>query len=127
MEFNHLPSTHFLAQPRPDPFQSQAAGLVDTTTLAAHDFDVDTRTGFMPPQPPIKRLPSAWEPWESALDAAMSLKLQLAEIVEEMEVEQRSVEMEKSRTWRTSVAQVCKNCIFRHTEADLSYRCRSSL
>jgi indoleamine 2,3-dioxygenase len=106
MDFNPLPSTHFLAQPRPDPFQSQAAGLVDTTTLAAHDFDVDTRTGFMPPQPPMKRLPSAWESWESALETAVSQKLQLAEIVEEMELEQRLAETDKSRTWRTSIAQV---------------------
>ncbi|XP_006459692.1 hypothetical protein AGABI2DRAFT_177539 [Agaricus bisporus var. bisporus H97] len=106
MEYNHLPSTHFLAQPRPDPFQSHAAGIVDTTTLAAHDFDVDTRTGFMPPQPPLKRLPSAWEPWESSLDAAISQRLQLAEVVEKMELEQRFAETEKSRAWRSYVAQM---------------------
>jgi len=73
-----LPLGHFLNQPRPDLVIGAAEGFVDTTTLAAHDFDVDTRTGFMPPDPPIGRLPVEWEPWETILDQAMSMKLQLA-------------------------------------------------
>ncbi len=101
----HLPSNHFLAQPRTDPLQPQPEGLVDTTTLAAHDFDVDSRTGFLPPQPPVLRLPSGWEVWESILDVAMSQKLQLAERVERMETEQRALEAEKSKSWRISVAK----------------------
>lgn len=73
-----LPPDHFLNQPRPDFVVGGADGFVDTTTLAAHDFDVDTRTGFMPPDPPISRLPIEWEPWETTLDQAMTMKLQLA-------------------------------------------------
>ncbi|KAI5985208.1 hypothetical protein EDC04DRAFT_2913939 [Pisolithus marmoratus] len=50
----NLPSVHFLSLPR-GPGASLDNGphldrIVDTTTLAAHDFDVDTRTGFMPPR-----------------------------------------------------------------------------
>lgn len=73
-----LPPDHFLNQPRPDFVVGGVDGFVDTTTLAAHDFDVDTRTGFMPPDPPISRLPIEWEPWETILDQAMTIKLQLA-------------------------------------------------
>ncbi|KAI9568150.1 Indoleamine 2,3-dioxygenase [Boletus coccyginus] len=73
-----LPLGHFLNQPRPDIVVGAAEGFVDTSTLAAHDFDVDTRTGFMPPDPPIGRLPIKWEPWETILDQGMSMKLQLA-------------------------------------------------
>lgn len=106
MDFTNLPSNHFLAQPRPDPLQSHITGLVDTTTLAAHDFDVDNRTGFMPPQPPLRRLPPTWEIWESNLDAATSQRLQLAERTQKMELQQRIVEIDKSRVWRSNVAKV---------------------
>jgi len=106
MNGKNVPSSHFLAQPRPDSSQPLPAGFVDTTTLAAHDFDVDNRTGFMPPQPPLRRLPSAWDSWETSLDQAISQRLQLAECVEELENSQMLLEMNKSNSWRYSVAQV---------------------
>jgi len=69
---------HFLALPRPDvTLGPLPRGLADTTTLAAHDFDVDNRTGFMPPQPPLTRLPSEWETWEAILDVALTKRLKL--------------------------------------------------
>ena len=52
-------------------------GLTDTTTLAAHDFDIDNRTGFLPPQPPLARLPSEWETWEVILDVAVVKRLKM--------------------------------------------------
>ena len=71
-------SQHFLALPRPDvTLGPLPRGLTDTTTLAAHDFDVDNRTGFMPPQPPLARLPSEWETWEAILDIALTKRLKL--------------------------------------------------
>jgi indoleamine 2,3-dioxygenase len=71
-------SQHFLALPRPDvTLGPLPRGLTDTTTLAAHDFDVDNRTGFMPPQPPLARLPSEWETWEAVLDSALTKRLKL--------------------------------------------------
>ncbi|KIY65594.1 Indoleamine 2,3-dioxygenase [Cylindrobasidium torrendii FP15055 ss-10] len=96
-----LPHDHFLAQPRPDAQQTSAelAGVVDTTTLAAHDFDVDNRTGFMPPQPPPARLPVDWEPWELILDEAIHRRLQLAQkpnITQE--------EMDSSAAWRANAS-----------------------
>ena len=71
-------SQHFLALPRPDVMLGPLPhGLTDTTTLAAHDFDVDNRMGFMPPQPPLTRLPSEWETWEVILDAALAKRLKM--------------------------------------------------
>lgn len=74
-----LPVTHFLSLPRPGPTAPVALipGGVDTSTLAAHDFDVDTRTGFMPPQPPLARLPAQYAVWEDLLGRAVEGKLQL--------------------------------------------------
>jgi indoleamine 2,3-dioxygenase len=107
MDFGNLPSNHFLTLPRPDPLLPLQSGLVDTTTLAAHDFDVDNRTGFMPPQPPLPRLPSTWNVWEALLDAAVSQRIQLAGRVEKMEEQQSLMEISKSRSWRDDVSQVC--------------------
>ena len=96
-----LPSEHFLNLPRPDIVIGGGDGVVDTTTLAAHDFDVDTRTGFMPPDPPIARLPKQWEPWEAVLEHATKQKLQLA-IRRDLSVE----DAEKSAAWRAQVREV---------------------
>ena len=96
-----LPSSHFLALPRPDVLVGPPAGVVDTTTLAAHDFDVDTRTGFMPPNPPLARLPSEWEPWEQLLDDAQSYRLQLGQRINITDEERA-----RSESWRARVAQV---------------------
>jgi indoleamine 2,3-dioxygenase len=96
-----LPPNHFLSLPRPDVLIGPPAGVVDTTTLAAHDFDVDTRTGFMPPDPPLARLPSQWEPWEQLLDDAQAHRLQLgskSDIIDE--------EKARSESWRARVRQV---------------------
>ncbi|KIJ10764.1 indoleamine 2,3-dioxygenase [Paxillus involutus ATCC 200175] len=93
-----LPPNHFLNLPRPDIVVGAGDGIVDTTTLAAHDFDVDTRTGFMPPDSPISRLPEEWEPWEATLDKAMSMKLQLA-----VKLGLTEHEIAQSCSWRTDV------------------------
>ena len=96
-----LPTNHFLALPRPDVLLGPPSGVVDTTTLAAHDFDVDTRTGFMPPDPPLPRLPSQWELWEQVLDDAQLHRLQLGSkpgITDE--------EKAQSESWRARISQV---------------------
>ena len=100
---HNLPPEHFLAQPRPDANAGPPTGTVDTTTLAAHDFDVDTRTGFMPPQPPLTRLPAAWEQWEALLDDATAdnRRLQLAEKPDLSEAERM-----RSAEWRARVRAV---------------------
>ncbi|KAI0661847.1 Indoleamine 2,3-dioxygenase [Cubamyces menziesii] len=98
---DHLPPNHFLNLPRPDVFAPTLVGTPDTSTLAAHDFDVDTRTGFMPPEPPLTRLPSAWEPWEAVLEDAIQNKLQLAERPD-LSDEERA----KSEQWRDRVREL---------------------
>lgn len=95
-----LPVDHFLAQPRRDAFQS-SVGAVDTTTLAAHDFDVDNRTGFMPPQPPPTALPAEWSAWEAVLSDAIQRGVQLAQ-----KVGLTQTEAESSAEWRAAVQAV---------------------
>ena len=108
---DHLPPNHFLNLPRPDVFVPTLAGTPDTSTLAAHDFDVDTRTGFMPPEPPLARLPAAWEPWETALESAITSRLRLADRPDLSEEDER-----KSESWRHSVREVSPEifCPFSH-------------
>lgn len=96
-----LPPDHFLLQPRQDFLIGVQEGHIDTSTLAAHDFDVDTRTGFMPPDPPLSRLPAQWELWETALDAAMQAKLQLS-IKRCLTVEEKN----SSESWREHVRKL---------------------
>ncbi|PWN36142.1 Indoleamine 2,3-dioxygenase [Meira miltonrushii] len=52
--------------------------MPDTSTLAAADYDVDVRSGFLPPQEPVYRLQGIEEElWETALDRARSLPLRI--------------------------------------------------
>jgi len=96
-----LDPNHFLSLPRPDILLGPPPGAPDTTTLAAHDFDVDARTGFMPPQPPLSRLPIEWEPWESTLESAVNQRLQLGDIPQ-LSLEETA----KSAAWRNHVQNV---------------------
>ncbi|KAI0649533.1 tryptophan 2,3-dioxygenase [Trametes meyenii] len=98
---DNLPPNHFLNLPRPDVFLPTLAGTPDTSTLAAHDFDVDTRTGFMPPEPPLTRLPSAWESWEAILGDAIQSKLQLAD-----KPDLSDGEKDESERWRNRVREL---------------------
>ena len=73
-----LQPMRFPPHPRPDVKSGKLShGLPDTTTIAAQDFDIDDRTGFMPPMPPLTRLPSEWETWEATLDSALAKRLKL--------------------------------------------------
>jgi indoleamine 2,3-dioxygenase len=102
-----LSPQHFLAAPRPDANVGPTPGVADTTTLAAHDFDVDTRTGFMPPEPPLARLPAEWDAWEVCLADSIRLRLQLAgkpDITAE--------ERQTSEAWRGTVRKVRRRSIY---------------
>lgn len=83
-----LPPGHFLAQravePQPildhhvdDQFalgtERHDRARPDTSSLAAADFDIDVRTGFLPPEEPvqsIQHLGNGWDSFEQALDRA---------------------------------------------------------
>ncbi|WFD35238.1 hypothetical protein MCUN1_002089 [Malassezia cuniculi] len=69
---------------------------VDNSTLAAADFDVDVRSGFLPPEPPVARLPDGMGPWEDLFDWAKRIPLQLAGQIGQ------STEKE-ARAWRAAV------------------------
>lgn len=73
----------------------------DTSTLAVDDFDIDTRTGFLPPQVPLTRLPPLWKQWEAVLDDAGRRRIQLGD-----KARISAAEQESSATWRASIAFV---------------------
>ena len=107
-EMDFLGENHFLSLPRHDLLVSTAR-VPDTTTLAAHDFDVDTRTGFLPPQAPLSRLPSAWEEWEMTLDEAISSHLQLGD-----KIDLQQTEKEASERWRERVRKVWNSHVLKN-------------
>jgi indoleamine 2,3-dioxygenase len=77
--------------------------MPDTSTLAAADFDIDVRSGFLPPQPPVSRLEGIEEElWESSLDKARALPLRIngggAWISE--------AEKKACREWRRSIREM---------------------
>lgn len=93
-----LPLSHFLSLPRPGFLESPAEGMVDTTTVAAHNFDVDTRTGFMPPS---SRLPHDWDAWERMLEDVVTRRLRLGSKVDLTERERS-----ESEDWIPCVREV---------------------
>ncbi|KAF8589343.1 Indoleamine 2,3-dioxygenase [Ramaria rubella] len=95
---NTLASRHF--QLLPFHGVSHLGIVPDTSTLAAHDFDVDVQTGFMPPQPPLRRLPELYDPWECLLDAATVQRLKLGES------DLTEQERKESEAWRRTVQEL---------------------
>ena len=77
------------------------APLLDTSTLAAHDFDVDVRSGFMPPEPPVARLPAEWDAWEDVLQAAIDARFTVGD-APDVEPE----ETDRGSQWREAVQNV---------------------
>lgn len=81
--------------------------LFSNATSTAHkDFDIDKHTGFVPARRPLVRLPSAWKEWEEARDAAVSARLQLAEVTEKADEKQRDKEKAETEKWRASIRKV---------------------
>lgn len=97
-----LPPNHFLSLPRQN--VSHLGVVPDTSTLAAHDFDVDVRTGFMPPSPPLERLPSTYSIWEQLLDDISTKRFKVGERKDLTERDR-----DASETWRRKVQQVLNN------------------
>jgi indoleamine 2,3-dioxygenase len=72
------------------------------THILAQDFEIDARTGFIPPIIPISRLPSQWEAWECALDDLKANRLQLGS-KSNLSVQDTSA----SEAWRFRIREVC--------------------
>ena len=76
-------------------------GAPDVANIAAREFDVDARSGFMAPQPPLTRLHEFWEAWEDALELALSRKLKLGSASD-----LSPAEAAESEEWRQGVRKV---------------------
>ncbi|KAL1408786.1 hypothetical protein Q8F55_005599 [Vanrija albida] len=104
-----LPPGHFLALPPTfsnDPNTSlsttshAAPGLApNVASLAAADFDVDVRTGFLPGSANVARLPAPYDVWEEALDAAAGSRVGDG-------LRLNGGREDKEMSWRTAVASL---------------------
>jgi len=104
-----LPPTHFLSIVRSPNVGSSTLGAtsvrgVDTSTVAAADFDVDSKTGFMPPKIPIGRLTGDLEVWERMRDAAVANDEPLT-----LGVYATRPQQKRSARWRKTVDSVSSN------------------
>lgn len=102
MSTSGAPPTHFLSQPR----HTRAAGprlggSFDVSTVAAADYDIDVRSGFMPPAEPIARLGDEFVVWEDVLDAAIGQMKLAPDLADASEDEKRYIDL-----WRERVRQV---------------------
>lgn len=83
--------------------QQDRTRMPDTSTLAAADFDVDVRSGFLPPEPPVSRLQGIEEEiWESALDKARVIPLRIGGGGKDVLESSR----QQSRQWRRSIREM---------------------
>lgn len=95
---------HFLDLPHNvHPDQHLDGVTPDTSTVAAHDFDVDVNTGFMPNEVPLLRIPKevsmGMQAWEDALDEGLALGMKLGDQLSQYGPE----ETEKNERWRETI------------------------
>ncbi|KAB5590317.1 hypothetical protein CTheo_6232 [Ceratobasidium theobromae] len=78
----------------------------DTSTVAAHDFDVDVNTGFMPNQAPLLRIPkevsAKLQVWEDALAEGLALNMKLGDQLAQYGPEETT----KNELWRERIRSV---------------------
>jgi indoleamine 2,3-dioxygenase len=102
-----LAPTHFLDLPhhvQPGPVLNGV--LPDTSTVAAHDFDVDVNTGFMPTETPLLRIPrqvsADMQAWEDLLSEGLALNMKLGDQLAQYGPE----ETIKNQSWRLKIRSV---------------------
>lgn len=112
-----LPPDHFLSL-RPS-FASgsvahpdSASAAPSTSTLASADFEVDTRTGFLPAEPGLLDVPARYALWESLLDRAKAGAVKINGVGEDRAV---------ADSWRREVREVRPSSLFCNTRLPPSY------
>lgn len=102
MSTSRAPPTHFLSQPRHTRALGPRPGdSFDISTVAAADYDIDVRSGFMPPAEPVARLADEFLAWEEVLDAAEGRIKLASDLADATEDEKLYVD-----SWRERVRQV---------------------
>ena len=105
MHPSSAPPTHFLSQSRHTRALGPRPGdTYDVSTVAAADYDVDVRSGFMPPREPVARLDGDFEIWEDILDVAVGRVKLSSDLADASEDEKSFV-----GKWRDRVRQVCND------------------
>ncbi|KAG8748248.1 hypothetical protein FRC10_007637 [Ceratobasidium sp. 414] len=75
----------------------------DMSSLASSEFGLDPVTGFLPSQVPLRRLPSAFDPWERALQHAMTVLKRPGDCEDPPATENEKAQSQK---WRESIQQM---------------------
>ncbi|KAG9104354.1 hypothetical protein FRC06_003400 [Ceratobasidium sp. 370] len=75
----------------------------DMSSLASFEFGLDPVTGFLPPQVPLHHLPSAFDPWERALQHAMVALKRPGDCEDPPATE---CEKARSQEWRESIQRM---------------------
>lgn len=126
-----MPPKHFLAISRSANGASSSSGgkTFDTSTVAAVDFDVDVKTGFMPPRVPVVKLKGKMVAWEEVRDDAAGLT-PTGEVLT-LGVYATPIQKKRSAAWRRSVESVRLLTFLDHLQRRLQaahrHRCQPSL
>ncbi|EPQ26012.1 uncharacterized protein PFL1_06466 [Pseudozyma flocculosa PF-1] len=110
--------------PTPATFAEAHEEMPDTSTLAAADFDIDVRSGFLPPEAPVIRLRGKHEQlWEVALDQAKSIPLMQGGGGVRITSQQRL----EARRWRRSIREMPVLSLSEEVATDIRYARRGHL
>ncbi|KAJ1307499.1 hypothetical protein OPQ81_001598 [Rhizoctonia solani] len=83
-------------------------GSPDMSSLACSEFGLDSRTGFLPTQVPLARLPAAFDQWEDALQDAMVILKHPGDSEDPPPTDE---EREQSLQWRERLQRMEVICI----------------
>lgn len=75
----------------------------DMTALACSEFGLDPKTGFLPPQVPLARLPPLFDQWEDTLQHGMVVLKRPGDSDDPPPTEEEKIQ---SLKWREGVEQV---------------------
>lgn len=104
-------------------WQGLPAGLPNTSTLAGADFDVDVRSGFLPPEPPLQRLPDDLpeSQWEIMLASARVVGLK----INGGGIAVSDKERRQCRQWRRQIREMAIIHPSKKLQADIRYARRA--
>ncbi|CAE6476346.1 unnamed protein product [Rhizoctonia solani] len=78
-------------------------GSPDMSSLSCFDFGLDSRTGFLPTQVPLARLPATFDKWEDALQRAMVVLKHPGDSDDPLPTDE---EKEQSLRWRENIKRM---------------------
>lgn len=125
MSTSGAPPTHFLSQAR-HTLGPRPGGSFDISTVAAADYDIDVRSGFMPPAEPVARLGDEFAVWEEVLDAAVGHMKLASDLAHASKDEKRYIDLWRERVRQVRALLAAKGVIYAPSPLLPRSRCRRS-